>query len=112
MKKSGPNSHQVRLHRTSLVRPPQPAGAPPEAQSLLPPQGCGHQSAGHRGVAGGDEARLPGLPLGAPAAWPSLGAGVAGGATAAGSEPNGMCARRSIEGAMPQNSLSTKSGAR
>jgi hypothetical protein len=63
----------------------------------------------HRGVAinrpatgvwrGGDEARLPGLPLGAPAAaaWPSLPAGVAGGATTAGSEPNGICARRVMD---------------
>ena len=65
----------------------------PGAWSLLPPQGCGHQSAGHRGVDGWGEARLPGLPLGAPSDWLSLGAGVATGATAAGCLNRMACVR-------------------
>ena len=75
------------------VRGSQPEEAPPGARSLVPPQGCGHQSAGHRGVAGWGEARLPGLPLGTR----SVGAGAAAGATAGGAGLKDM-SREAMEG--------------
>ena len=51
---------------------------------------------------GGGEGRIPGLPPDGPTAWPSAGAGLAGGATVAGSEPNGMRARVERGGVCPQ----------